>query len=75
MVGFGPADSGSTPDRTIPKTLKKGMKIMNDENSAEIRQQILKALGNMPYPKYYYSDKYRDVKKELGRDRAKNCAD
>ena len=24
MVGFGPADSGSTPDRTIPKkTLKK----------------------------------------------------
>ena len=65
MVGFGPADSGSTPDRTIPKTLKKGMKIMNDENSAEIRQQI-----------YYYSDKYRDVKKELAHDRGKlNCAD
>ena len=49
---------------------------MNDENSAEIRQQILKTLANIPYPKYHYSNKYRDVKKELARDRAKlNCTD
>ena len=49
---------------------------MNGENSTKIRQQILKALDYMLYPKYYVYDEYRDFKKELAHDRSKfNCAD
>ena len=56
-------------DVTCPNFTEK---VVSD--NMEERRQILKALTHMPYLKYS-SDDYKDVKKELAHDRAKNCAD